>query len=119
MTNSYVLDDYGPARRVLSFVTDTPDRIGRVSVPRNTALGIQQHMVYSDDYPMADTSIEAVVALLAELTENGLLERLENSTYRVTEYGGKALGGVVYADEVAAKRMKFDKKTGEHHPVGA
>lgn len=102
-TSAYVLDDLGIQRRVLGWLHPHGDRIGSVVWPRNTAAGLSAHL--SDDpNTTGDTSVEAVVGYLAELAQAGLVVA-DGGEYTLTLAGASALGGAVYADEVAAGRF--------------
>jgi hypothetical protein len=98
----YVLTD--PAGRVLAWMNPHSDRIGNTNWPRNEAAGLSAHLT-DDPNTYGDTSVEAVVGYLAELVGAGFIEHAADGTYNRTARGDEVLGGVCYADEVAAGRL--------------
>jgi hypothetical protein len=100
----YVLEDLGIQRRVLGWIDPHSDLIGSTAWPRNTAAGLSAHLT-DDQNTIGDTSVEAVVAYLAELAQAGFVAHSEDGTYAMTLAGASAMGGVCYAEEVAAGRL--------------
>lgn len=100
----FILEDLGVHRRVLAWMGPYIDRIGKQFWPRDTALGISMHLT-DDDHTHGDTSVDAVVGYIADLCDAGLVVHNPNGTYSKTPAGIAALGGCIYADEVAAGRL--------------